>query len=71
MRIINQSGNLSISFDNADIFRTDSLIIAEKYKNKGDILLGRYETTERAMEVFKNIHENYARNTLVYEMPQK
>lgn len=54
MRIINQHRNRSVNFDNVEIHVDDAGIFAV-----GDhkILLGEYNTEERASEVFEEIHK--------------
>lgn len=63
MRIINQRRNRSVNFDNVEIHVDDTGIFAF-----GDhkILLGEYDTEERASEVFEEIHKFYVgENTLL------
>lgn len=79
MRIINQHRNRSANFDNVEIHVDDAGIFAV-----GDhkILLGEYDTKERASEIFQEIHAVYSGNVkldkgsefsdteiTVYEMP--
>lgn len=56
MRIINQRRNRSVNFDSVEIHVDDIGIFAV-----GDhkILLGEYNTEERASEVFEEIHKAY------------
>lgn len=54
MRIINQSRTRSINFYNFE-FYIDGECICTSSRGVRDVL-GRYETTERAKEVFKEMH---------------
>lgn len=54
MRIINQTGTRSINFDNCEVY-VDSECICTSDRGVRDVL-GRYETPERAKEVFEEIH---------------
>lgn len=62
MRIISQNRNVSIEFDNVILKICNvSLIYAYPYANNSDVIvLGKYESQERAREVFKDIHNAYA-----------
>lgn len=57
MRIINQCRNRSVNFDNVEVRLEDTRIFAEKSDRK--ILLGEYDTEERALELFNEIHKTY------------
>lgn len=54
MRLINQSGTRSINFDNCEVY-IDGECICTNSRGVRDVL-GRYETPERAKEVFKEMH---------------
>lgn len=56
MRIINQRRNRSVNFDNVEVRLGDTRIFAESGR---EILLGEYDTEERALEVFEEIHKFY------------
>lgn len=56
MRIINQRRNRSVNFDNVEVRLEDTRIFAESGR---EILLGEYDTEERALEVFEEIHKFY------------
>lgn len=63
MRIINQHRNRSVNFDNVEVYVDDMRIFAESDRK---ILLGEYDTEERALEVFEEIHKFYVgENTLL------
>lgn len=63
MRIISQRRNHSVNFDNAEIHVNDTGIFAVGDRK---ILLGEYDTEERASEVFEEIHKFYVgENTLL------
>ena len=57
MRIINQRRDRSVNFDNAEIHIDDTRIFAVGNQK---ILLGEYNTEERASEVFEEIHMVYS-----------
>ncbi|MCI8795343.1 MAG: hypothetical protein HFG89_00615 [Dorea sp.] len=63
MRIFNQQRNRSINFDNVDIFVEDKQIFAFGTRK---IILGAYETEERASEVFEEIHMAYSGHVEVF-----
>lgn len=54
MRLINQSGTRSINFENCEVY-IDGQCICTSSRGVRDVL-GRYETPERAKEVFKEMH---------------
>lgn len=54
MRLINQSGTRSINFENCEVY-IDGECICTSSRGVRDVL-GRYETPERAKEVFKEMH---------------
>lgn len=63
MRIMNQHRNRSVNFDNVEIRVEDTRVFAESDRN---IILGEYDTEERASEVFEEIHKFYiGENTLL------
>lgn len=62
MRIISQNRDISVEFDNVILkICNGSLIYACPYANQSaTLVLGKYESQERAREVFKDIHNAYA-----------
>ena len=62
MRIISQNRDISVEFDNVILKICNvSLIYAYPYANQATALvLGKYESHERAKEVFEDIHNAYA-----------
>lgn len=58
MRIVSQDRTLSVDFDSCEIW-THGNIIYRRIGNDNQIL-GAYEATERAAEVFEDIHKAYA-----------
>lgn len=54
MRIINQAGTRSINFENCEVY-IDGKCICTSSHGVRDVL-GRYETPERAKEVFEEMH---------------
>lgn len=63
MRIMNQHRNRSVNFDNVEIRVDDTRVFAESDRS---IILGEYDTEERALEVFQEIHKFYVgENTLL------
>lgn len=54
MRLINQSGTRSINFENCEVY-IDGQCICTSSRGVRDVF-GRYETPERAKEVFKEMH---------------
>ena len=62
MRIISQNRDISVEFDNVILkICNGNLICACPYANQSDvIILGKYASQERAIEVFEDIHNAYA-----------
>lgn len=58
MRIVSQNRDLSIDFDRCEIWTQRNVI----YRRVGrdSLPIGVYATTERAQEVFEDIHKAYA-----------
>lgn len=54
MRLINQAGTRSINFENCEVY-IDGQCICTSSRGVRDVL-GRYETPERAKEVFEEMH---------------
>ena len=54
MRLINQSGTRSINFDNCEVYIDGECICTNSHGVRD--VLGRYETPERAKEVFEEMH---------------
>lgn len=54
MRLINQAGTRSINFENCEAY-IDGQCICTSSRGVRDVL-GRYETPERAKEVFEEMH---------------
>lgn len=71
MRIVNQNRNHSVDFNNAEIHVDYEDVILSTNKNFLNVI-GRYESNERALEVFEEIHKIYVENTdknIVYYIP--
>ena len=66
MRIINQDKTNSIEFENHDIFVDGQYIISVGVSK---MMLGQYNTENRARGVFDEIHEAYTAKTPIYIMP--
>ena len=66
MRIINQDKTKSIEFENHDIFVDEKYIISVGVSK---MMLGQYNTGNRARGVFDEIHEAYTAKTPIYIMP--
>lgn len=62
MRIMNQHRNRSVNFDNVEIRVDDTRVFAESDRS---IILGEYDTEERALEVFQEIHKFFARDRVM------
>lgn len=69
MRIINQRGDVSIEFDGTEINIQTESIIFQSGISKG--MLGRYESEDRASEIFDEMHKQWRENPLaVFYMPE-
>lgn len=66
MRIINQDKTKSIEFENYDIYVDGKYIISVGVPK---MILGQYNTENRARGVFDEIHEAYTAKTQIYIMP--
>ena len=58
MRIVSQGRNLSVNFNQCEIWTQDNVI----YRRVGNdsLVIGSYATAERAAEVFEDIHRAYS-----------
>ena len=72
MRIISQNRDISVEFDNVILkICNGSLIYAYPYANQATaIVLGKYASQERAIEVFEDIHSIIGFKNLFY-MPEE
>ena len=72
MRIISQNRDISVEFDNVILkICNGSLIYAYPYANQATTLvLGKYESRERAQDVFDRIHRLISLENLFY-MPEE
>lgn len=72
MRIISQNRDISVEFNNVVLkICNGSLIYAYPYANQATaIVLGKYESQERAIEVFEDIHSIIGFKNLFY-MPEE
>ena len=70
MRVISQSRNFSFDFDRTVFWRQSDVIYA---KIGGEsIAIGKYQSDERAAEVFEDMHKALCRETVLFqnvEMP--
>lgn len=69
MRIISQSGSQSINLDSVLLYVNEDNVLAENANRL--TFLGKYDTHDRAMEVFEEIHKDDLGGYAYYEMPQK
>ena len=60
MRVISQDRRYSFDFDRASFLRQENYISAIFAGENRYILIGRYETEERAEEVFEDMHKAYS-----------
>lgn len=58
MRIVSQDRKLSVDFDSCEIWMQDNYIYRQIGENAR--VIGMYKTSERAAEVFEDIHKAYA-----------
>ena len=72
MRIISQNRDISVEFNNVILKICNvSLIYAYPYTNQSSaIVLGKYESQERAREVFEDIHSIIGFKNMFY-MPEE
>ena len=59
MRIISQRQDISVDFDRNSFRAYDKYIYLTDLGLKQDIMIGQYESEDRAMEVFKDMHDQY------------
>lgn len=68
MRIVSQSKTMSFNFDEIMVRIQDSSIYACRGSEVRDNLIGSYESNDRAMEVFQDIHNQYCgMNHMVFQ----
>lgn len=73
MKILNQTKDIIVNLDNIVVMAIDdedgSIYIQE---NRYQIVLGNYETNERAKEIFNDIIKALKNNDVaIYRMPEK
>ena len=69
MRIISQSGTISIEFDGCDLMQQENMIIADTPFRK-NVVLGEYKDALAAGQIFMDIHNSYKDDCIgTYEMP--
>lgn len=59
MRIISQRQDISVDFDRNSFRVYDKYIYLTDFGLKQDIMIGQYESEDRAKEVFKDMHDQY------------
>lgn len=59
MRIISQRQDISVDFDRNSFRVYDKYIYLTDLGLKQDIMIGQYESEDRANEVFKDMHDQY------------
>ena len=59
MRIISQRQDISVDFDRNSFRVYDKYIYLTDLGLKQDIMIGQYESEDRAKEVFKDMHDQY------------
>ena len=59
MRIISQRQDISVDFDRKSFIVYDKYICLTDLGLKQDIMIGQYESEDRAREVFKDMHDQY------------
>jgi len=70
MRIVTQNRNTSIEFDGSEIHTQYGSLIYHTNLSRGN--LGKYESEERAMEVFDEMHMQWQADCMsVYYMPER
>ena len=67
MRIISQDRTFSLNFDKINIFREGLSLVAMNESMDKKVMLGIYQTEERAAEVFGDIHNAYSPVSLVID----
>ncbi len=69
MRIISQNRDISVEFDNVILkICNGSLICAYPYANQPEmVVIGKYESQERAAEVFEDLHNAYSRMPVLFQ----
>ena len=65
MRVISQDRRYSFDFDRASFLRQENYISAIFAGENRYILIGRYETEERAEEVFEDMHKLLCRTLTI------
>ena len=70
MRVVSQSRNFSFDFDRTVFWRQSDVIYAKIWGES--IAIGKYQSDERAAEVFDDMHTHYLTVEIsVYHMPEE
>lgn len=69
MRIITMNGLRSYQFDDLEICVDGATIYA--ISNMRNIILGKYESLDRCLEIFHQIHNAYTNDAKLFLMPDK
>lgn len=67
MRVVSQGRNISLDFERAILWRQYEFIYARIIGDSLDLVIGKYESDERAAEVFEDIHKAYSDMPLIFQ----
>jgi hypothetical protein len=77
MRVVSQNRDYSSEFENNSYRRYENCIYLARLDSGLDINIARYKTPERAIEVFREMHDRYQEEMLnlpeadIYYMPEE
>lgn len=72
MRVVSQRRNFSFDFDRTVFWTQDNIVYAHIGVSMSDKVIGKYESPDRAAEVFDDMHTNYSTaEGSVYLMPEE
>lgn len=69
MRVVDQRKIYTVDFDRVIVARAENVIMAESLNKDISWILGSYESEDRALEIFEQMHEAYSHdicNTVKY-----
>lgn len=64
MRVVNQARNSSIDIDRIAVVIASSCVMGEMLGRDFSFVLGKYESDERASEVFEQMHKAYSNDVM-------
>lgn len=67
MRVVSQNKCFSFDFDRTMFWTQDNMIYANVGESMRDKVVGQYESEERAVEVFEDMHKAYSSMPILFQ----